>query len=283
MRKGTRGLYQKEAYRANKTRIIRLLNKEPLTFTELIEKSGLSRGTVHTQLKKMGDLIVKKYESGKILNVLQTQNLDLVQWFLNQLRTIHVPEKLLKKGKDVLDPAVIIGPMYLYYIKIWHDLLLIDEIYLKKSRGKIVHSLMTPIKMLSNINTPHVLDADVTIKSERTGERAPEIEIEVKRVVGELNPLTFHIGLSTYRWEKQINLTTKEESTLFGYSYLGDEMKQSLDKVLRWWEEVSEYIPGVSLVSIFIGKYVASLLSNKREMEKLYEQDPALIMLKFSQ
>lgn len=66
--------YQKQISNSNKNKIISLLNQPPygLTFTELIEKSGLSRAIVNQHLKKLENegIIKKEYEKGKILNKL---------------------------------------------------------------------------------------------------------------------------------------------------------------------------------------------------------------------
>jgi hypothetical protein len=54
----------------------------------------------------MGDEIVKKYESGKIVNVLQFSKLDAIELFLDQLRVFEIPEEHLSIGKKLLQEDV---------------------------------------------------------------------------------------------------------------------------------------------------------------------------------
>lgn len=65
--------YQKQTWKSNRNRIISILNQRPLTFTELIRESRLSRAVVNQHLKKLEKerIIKKEYVEGKILNVLQ--------------------------------------------------------------------------------------------------------------------------------------------------------------------------------------------------------------------
>lgn len=71
--------YQKVIERENRDRIIALLSKSPLTFTELIKLSGLSRGTVNRHLKQMEEKgqIYREYKNKKLLIKLKTSKKEV--------------------------------------------------------------------------------------------------------------------------------------------------------------------------------------------------------------
>lgn len=71
--------YQKQVWLENRNKIIRLLNQQPLTFQEIIEKTGLSRAVVNQHLKQLEEegIITKVYREKKILNVLNITKIDL--------------------------------------------------------------------------------------------------------------------------------------------------------------------------------------------------------------
>jgi DNA-binding transcriptional ArsR family regulator len=64
--------YQEKTRKENRNKIISIINQKPLTFTEIIRQSGLSRGVVNRHLKKLEEeeIIKKEYREGKILNLL---------------------------------------------------------------------------------------------------------------------------------------------------------------------------------------------------------------------
>lgn len=64
--------YQKLVWLENRNKIIQLLIQQPLTFKEIIEKSGLSRAVVNQHLKSLEKegIITKIYKEGKILNAI---------------------------------------------------------------------------------------------------------------------------------------------------------------------------------------------------------------------
>jgi len=64
--------YQKQVWLENRNKITWLLAHQPLTFQEIIEKTGLSRGVANQHLKTLEKegIITKIYKDGKILNVL---------------------------------------------------------------------------------------------------------------------------------------------------------------------------------------------------------------------
>jgi DNA-binding transcriptional ArsR family regulator len=111
--------YQKQISKNNERKIINLLTQSPrneppynrspygLTFTELIQKSGLSRGVVNLHLRKLeaAGMIKKEYSKGKILNVLLPR------------------EKLSPEGKKIAEP-VLFGHDALPYV-------LAEQIYFK--------------------------------------------------------------------------------------------------------------------------------------------------------
>lgn len=68
---------QANIWNDNDKQIINALREENLTFTVLIQKSGLSRAVVNQHLKKLVEegKVKKTFENGKILNVLQSENL----------------------------------------------------------------------------------------------------------------------------------------------------------------------------------------------------------------
>jgi DNA-binding transcriptional ArsR family regulator len=68
---------QIKTWNDNKKKIINELQKEKLTFTELIKRTGLSKAVVNQHLKELikDKMVEKILVNGKILNVLQTENL----------------------------------------------------------------------------------------------------------------------------------------------------------------------------------------------------------------
>lgn len=80
--------YQRQVWRENERDLIRILNKESLTFTELIKKSGLSRSVINQHLKDLEarGMICKQYEKGKILNVLRTEKVPESNLFVSNVR-----------------------------------------------------------------------------------------------------------------------------------------------------------------------------------------------------
>jgi DNA-binding transcriptional ArsR family regulator len=117
--------YLKDIEQQNRNRIIALLSKYSLTFTELIQKSGLSRGTVNRHLKQLESegLTFREYKNKKLLIKLKTSEkkvqeviwkatlenmcLNVLLDSIEQVRTIiydeKTPKKALKKIKEVID------------------------------------------------------------------------------------------------------------------------------------------------------------------------------------
>lgn len=89
--------------------IIDALLEGPLTFKELLEKSGISRAVLNKHLKtleKQG-VIEKIYKDGKILNVLKPENFSLREWLLNQLAPYGIPQESIEKGRKLLTDKMV--------------------------------------------------------------------------------------------------------------------------------------------------------------------------------
>ena len=255
--------YQEATKKEHTNTIVKLLNKQPLTFTELIKKSGLSRGTINQHLKDLqrDGKIKKEYRDGKILNLLVHSKLDLVEWFLNQLESSGVPRKIVKKGKDILNEDILVLSVCIY-IQIWENIF-----QMFKSREKILETatVITSSEMHvipPKTKTPNINFSEVYKKDRYTYK-------VLKAVIRELNPYSFNIIASVYQFERLINNQDLKNKSLHlsimerPEWVIPEDLKTDFDKVLEWWfEEVSEYIPSSGFLKILTVVYFDTLLKS---------------------
>ena len=254
--------YQQKAWRRNRHRIIGILNQESLTFTELIEKSGLSRAVVHEHLKDLlEDGSVRKiYKDGRILNVLQLKKVNLVEWFLHQLEAYDLPTEVIAKGRVVLNDHILINASMMYgYI-----LNNITSILEGSELGEAAETDKKPWLLESFSLVPSKMKAqsfklDIESHVKIGSEQEKEI---VHKLIRELNPHLFNVIMVTYELEKRLGSKELKKRDVFFYSTLSKEVKRSLDEVSEWWfKEVSEYLPSSRLFQLLTIVYSNSLSS----------------------
>lgn len=96
-----RSNYQKVVQKQNQNKIIQLLNEQPLTFKQIIEKSSLSRSVVNEHLKALEEqgLIKKEYKNTKLLNVLTRKGEKSLAPFVFAIKSQHYAEGLILENE----------------------------------------------------------------------------------------------------------------------------------------------------------------------------------------
>ena len=260
--------YQKRAWEDNRNKIIRLLNNEPLTFKQVIEKSGLSRAVVngHLRILEKEGVIKKTYESGRLLNVLQPSKVDLVDWFLSQLDGLGVPRETLEKGKSILNEQLLIISSFIYAL-IWNSAI---DIIPRKTliSGPRLDSKIPPSK-------PFKIWVNLFAKGKKRnfkfstlidpgeGWKQAEAQEFVKDTLNELSPYSFNVVLIVYEIEKLLAIA--ERKLFFSNIEMLNDVKESFEKTSEWWfNEVTEYLPSSGFFNALAMIYLAALIKRKQ-------------------
>lgn len=260
--------YQKRAWQENRNRIIQLLNNEPLTFKQVIEKSGLSRAVVNDHLKTLEKegAIKKTYGSGKLLNILQPSNIDLVEWFLTQLANLGLPKETLEKGKSILnEPLLIISS--LIYALIWNSAIDIipRKILISESRLDSKIPPYKPFKIWASFFTKGKKGnfKVSTLIEPGEGWKQEEAQEFVKDMINELSPYSFNVVLLVYEIEKL--LATAERELFFSNVEMPSDVEEAFEKTSEWWfNEVTEYLPSSGFFNALAMIYLAALIKRKQ-------------------
>ena len=277
----------------NRNKLIDILNNEPLTFTELINKSKLSRAVVHRNLtvfEKEG-LIKKEYKNGKLEIILNFSKLNLVEWFLDQLTKYDVPISLIEKGRTELKEKVILAIANMYLVRIISVILSINNIERKKLKitkfKDISSSALTGFQKYSKTEMPDMIkrreiihsvgvntkDELVNLSETERQTKIRALEEGLKRMLKDITPYSFHIGLIIFTYEKQMlngKSLDNELLPLFITPVLDDETKKNFLVACEWWREVSEYLPGLSIIDLLTLNYFNRMLRYTKELLKVF-------------
>jgi len=122
--------YQKVVWEQNQSKILQLLNEQPLTFKQIIEKSSLSRSVVNEHLKVLEEqgLIKKEYKDSKLLNMLTEKGRVMAvseedvkeQEIIEEdfLKAEAIFHRIVKeKGRPGLDARPLLFTLCLIYVK----------------------------------------------------------------------------------------------------------------------------------------------------------------------
>ena len=103
--------YQSRIREENKLRIIRELEKGPATFTELINRTGLSRAVVNNRLKELEKELglYREYRNKKLLIMLPAKVRDSVSSTIRDLEALVLPPSRLDSelGRKLLTGPVV--------------------------------------------------------------------------------------------------------------------------------------------------------------------------------
>jgi hypothetical protein len=128
---------QEQAWETNEKTIKQELAKQNLTFTDLIEKTGLCRAVINQHLKELvkNEKVNKKYENGKVLNVL-TENgradLGPLYDFAYSKDILEMVNRADKDFKETLNPAG-----FFYYMNSYLDLMLLTTVPIIRNLANI--------------------------------------------------------------------------------------------------------------------------------------------------
>jgi len=254
--------YQKQAWRRNRSRIIKLLNKEPLSFTQLIQKSRLSRAIVNNHLKVLekDGLIKKVYDSKsrKILNLLQLERLDLVEWFVCQLENFDMPQEILNKGRKVLSEHVLLNSAVAYSYILNNTMDILGYSTSDTPRDKKSEALFMFKPISSRLKVPEFQSA-LEGKDQQI----------IKMLLSDLTPHALTVVLTEYEFEKsrfqesqgaaEILKELKKRQEFF-FPRLSRDMKESFDKVSEWWfKEVVYDLPSGRFMQLLTSIYSNAL------------------------
>ena len=100
------GITQKQEYRDNEKKLRLILEKESLSFSELIKASGLSRAVVNNHLREMESkgIVKKEYKNGKLLNILTKNGKRSIE---PTLFALTIRQYLLGVKGDWSEPALV--------------------------------------------------------------------------------------------------------------------------------------------------------------------------------
>jgi DNA-binding transcriptional ArsR family regulator len=128
---------QKQTWKDNETKIKKALAKQNLTFTELIEKTGLSRAVVNQHLKDLvkTEKVVKRLENDKIVNIL-TDNARKELGPLYQTSFAKEIESLLNKA-DINFQETLNPEGFFYYMNNYLDLMMLKIIPMIRETERI--------------------------------------------------------------------------------------------------------------------------------------------------
>lgn len=228
---------QEQMWKENENKLIQILNKSSSTFKELVDNHelGLSRAVLNQHLKaltKQG-IVKKEYKDGKLLNILQTSEISLVDYFLSQLVGLGVPKPIADKGKQLLSQDI------LMFSAIAHQMLYVDmskmTLAITKKQPKRIIKGETKELTYSPI-PPHVLKLKWNMKGESPGK---------SEIITELNPYVFHMVISEYATEVgRSDTILKTHLVRQVLDAQPKEYKEMLQRPMDWWlDEVCPYLP----------------------------------------
>jgi hypothetical protein len=259
--------YQKIVWKQNQNKIIQLLNEQPLTFKQTIEKSSLSRSVVNEHLKALEtkSVIKKEYKNGKLLNVLQLSKIDLVEWFLAQLESIGVPKEIVEKGRAIINEELLIMSVFVNA-----QVMLNILNFSKRERTRVMGEGEDMYVLGEDTFSPVARKAETPAFKIKTMLKGLKDE-EIRTILRELSVSSFAVALDVYWNEKGLFGTSKGfHSDVLGE--LSQESKNRLPKVKEWWNEVSEYLPSSALLRLLVTVYFNALCrdagSSKRVLPK---------------
>jgi len=238
--------YQKIVWNRNRYGIIRLLNKRPLSFKELIAESRLSRAVVNNHLaslRKEG-IVIQSYENDKILNILRHSSLNLTEFFLGQLENLGVPKEVTEKGRVKLNDTILLFSS-LAYIHFYDEI--IDN-YKKKEMNE-------PVQILATFKVP--LFPSRRLRITRKLHAPLEEATDTEKFISEMTPTSLHMVMVLYSIEKMFlksGVRLKSDSLTSVLRSKGNEqLKIGFDSAAQWWfDEVMEHIPSGGLLSILV-------------------------------
>lgn len=130
---------QQQTWQTNEKIIKQELSKQCLTFTELIEKTKLSRAVVNLHLKDLERTgkVTKQYKDGKLLNFLTDlgrADLGPLFDFRYSKDIFEMVERADKDFKETLNPAG-----FFYYMNSYLDLMLLAAVPVIRNLAEIQH------------------------------------------------------------------------------------------------------------------------------------------------
>jgi len=229
---------QRKAWRENRLKIIQILSRKSLTFKDLIEESGLSRGRVNKHLKALekDHIIKKEYKDGNILNVLiQGSEFDLVGFFLDVLENFGVPRETVDKGREIITPVILLTSQNIYRSIVAHLIALNDGLKIETVKDEMsIANKLSNYSLLCDLVPGHVPRIKYEVSQEMV--RVSEEDMTV-----ELNPYVFHIALIQYCIEKSKG---RDRSWSASRSDTIADLARTFDKSKNWWfKEVCPYLP----------------------------------------
>jgi DNA-binding transcriptional ArsR family regulator len=261
----TSGKYQKQVKGANERKIIQILNKESLTFTELIDRSKLSRAVVNQHLKDLEreNIVKKEYKDGKILNVLQAQKVRLSEFLLNQLSGLGVPGEVIDKGRSILTDEFV-RSMSLIYRLISENMIKLGMAVQKRSTKGKRERIESP---LDGLTFPLISDKIRSTFDLLVEETPSKDEDRVIKVLTELSPYSFHIALLECIYEHTVYKTNKkldsgdvdgvEKNIAWRLIVAGGNYMKNLDEISNWW--LNDILPYLQ-----IGTYLLATMALQR-------------------
>jgi hypothetical protein len=266
--------YQVRIKEENKLRIIDELKMGPATFTELIDRTKLSRAVVYNRLKELGkeQEIYREYRNGKLLIMLRPKALDPVGSTIRDLQVMALPSKLDSElGQKLLTEPVVAA------IAEFDKRILQQTIESMKEMMKIPESIIPPLPKPS-FYTTDLISALAQYRFER--DRLPELQKRFQRAVRKMEAR----GLPT---EKVKTFAPRPKLM----SFLKERrLHEQFDKLLEWinpvletrnrlselfnWEQSSE-LDTHTFTILCLEALPKMLLSSKKSKEvKNLESDP---------
>ncbi len=229
--------YQKYEASKNQRLIIKELNKEPLTFTELIARTGLSRAVVNNHIKEMESkgIIEKKYENKKILNVLVPSKIDFLEWFFAQLSALGIPEDVIEKGKKILTLEFLFKVSNCTFNDQFECMLFkCDPEHQANELERKIYA--DPNETLST-GSGKIKDWGISLIEEPPNARPGASKDITNWLLTKCDPYTFTIAIIYLGCAKAYD----EENFNIAYK----DMKKDADRVIPWWaNEVMINLPG---------------------------------------
>jgi DNA-binding transcriptional ArsR family regulator len=240
----------------NRHLIIRKLLDHPLSFGEIVKKTGVSRASVNHHLKEMMSegIIIKKMN----LYDLEPSKVNLVKWFLSQLPQ-NVPDRLIQEGKALLNEENIAY----FSLKLFVQIQLLPIIIpLERPLSKIANDVLKPLFTIRK--TP--ITFDLRFKTKIKNEPILMYFHQIRHVLNCLDPSTFTFFMVTeyidaLREEVPVDMKKLEYTV-------------KLSAIFRWWTKVMSYLPSSSLMSELAIIYKTLLL-------KVSDKEPFSILKKF--
>ena len=120
---------------------------------------------------------------------------------------------------------------------------------------KVEHKILAETGNFKLIPSKTKTDFDVSVHP-----KDEDFQEVLKRVLTELNPVSFTIVIVLYEFEKtfhEVAASKIEETWECFLAKMPKDVKESFDKTLEWWNnEVCEYLPSSGLLRILTTTYI---------------------------